>query len=455
MSATADTTTIGPLEERYRESQAFRNASDQTKVTKTHVHIAIANGLGWGFDGMDGVIFGLATPLMIKEFGVTLPEWRTGIQIGLAFGIIGIYFWPWMADRFGRRTLLAINIALFSVLMPVVSICYTFAAFVIVRSMITFALNGEWALGSMLVAETWPARLRGRVIGINRGTWCFGAALAGAIATFVIAEYGWRIAFVIPSGVAVIAVYIRAKCPESPYWVRMQDRKNRIRSSQSRGETLSPDDAEWIDKSNKIQIRQLFLPDMWRNTAIATFVACCSTTIYGTVGSWMPLYLSQERHWSTAQYGTFYIFWGLVGFVGLLVAGIISDRFGRKPAFYIMLAEGGLFVSLWVYATTDLELWIYGLLWSIGFLGFWSPTTILTAEIYPTRIRGVGNGFTWVCAWIFGFVLWPFVTIAIKQETGSFALAFMVVPVAMTLMAAGIWKFMPDHAGKELNAIGT
>ena len=81
---------IGPLEERYRRSEAFRNASDQTRVTATHYHIAVANGLGWGFDGMDGVIFALATPLLIKEFGVTLSEWRSGPQIALLVGIIGI-----------------------------------------------------------------------------------------------------------------------------------------------------------------------------------------------------------------------------------------------------------------------------------------------------------------------------------------------------------------------------
>ena len=151
----------------------------------THYHIAIANGLGWGFDGMDGVIFALATPLLIKEFGVSLPQWRSGLQIALLIGIAGIFFWPWLADRVGRRSLLAINIALFSLMMPIVALTTTFTAFIAARSVVHFALNGEWALGSMLVAETWPARLRGRVIGINRGTWCFGAAAAGAIATWV------------------------------------------------------------------------------------------------------------------------------------------------------------------------------------------------------------------------------------------------------------------------------
>jgi MFS family permease len=446
-------TVIGPLEQSYRASEAFRNASDQTKVTSTHYHIAIANGLGWGFDGMDGVIFALATPLLIKEFGVTLSQWRSGIQIAILIGIAGIFFWPWLADRKGRRTLLAVNIALFSLMMPIVALCHTFAAFIAARSVVTFALNGEWALGSVLVAETWPARLRGRVIGINRGTWCFGAAAAGAIATWVFTDYGWRVAFVIPAAVALVAIYIRAKCPESPYWVRTQDRKRRIRAVRDAGGTVARDDQEWLDKTAKIPLRQLFMPDMWRTTAAATFVACCSTIIYGTVGGWMPLYLAQERHWSTAEYGTFYIWWGLIGFLGLLTAGIISDRFGRRPAFYVMLTEGAIFLTLWVFATTNTELWVYGLLWSVGFLGFWGPSTILTAEIYPTRIRGAGNGFTWATAWLIGFVLWPFVTVWLTERTGSFAASFLIVPVAMLLMGLGIWLFTPDHAGKDLDSI--
>src|SRR3954447_9363358 len=155
----------GSLEDRYRQSAAFRDASDASRVTRTHWHIAIANGLGWGFDGMDGVIFALATPLVIRDFGVTLPEYRSGLQVALLVGILGMYVWPWLADRYGRRNLLAINIALFSLLMPVAALTTTFVAFVAVRSAINFALNGEWSLGSMLVAETWPAHLRGRVIG--------------------------------------------------------------------------------------------------------------------------------------------------------------------------------------------------------------------------------------------------------------------------------------------------
>ena len=87
-----------------------------------HWHIALANGLGWGFDGMNGVLFELLSPLIIKEFALDIPTYRSGFQIWLSLGITGLYVWPWLADRFGRCRLLAVNIAMFSLMMPIVAL---------------------------------------------------------------------------------------------------------------------------------------------------------------------------------------------------------------------------------------------------------------------------------------------------------------------------------------------
>ncbi len=74
---------IGPLEQQHRQSAAFRAASDNTRVTPTHWHIAVANGLGWGFDGMDGVIFAIVAPFVIKEWSVD-AERRWGVSLQTA-----------------------------------------------------------------------------------------------------------------------------------------------------------------------------------------------------------------------------------------------------------------------------------------------------------------------------------------------------------------------------------
>jgi MFS family permease len=307
----------------------------------------------------------------------------------------------------------------------------------------------------MLVAETWPARLRGRVISINRATWCFGASLAGGITGIVAARWGWRTAVMVPGVIALLAIYVRATCPESPYWVRAQDRKRRIAASLARHDRVSEEDRAWYSKAGRVGFRQVFMPDVLPATLVALFVACGSCCIFGTVGGWMPYYLSTEKHWSTEEYSAFYVCWGIVGFFGLTVAGWLADKIGRRVGFVAMLIEGAVFMTAWVYTDSHILLWVFGLAWSFGFLGFWGPSTTLTAEIFPTRIRGAANGIVWAIGYFVGFVLWPFATVALQQATGSFALAFLCIPVFMIAMATGVWLSVPEHAGKELNAIIT
>src|SRR5215471_15778969 len=112
----------GPLEQRHLQYANYRAVAGGSKVTRTHWHIAVANGLGWGFDGMDGVIFGLISPLVIKEFALSIPAYRTGFQIWLTLGITGLYFWAWRAGRRGGGGGGGVNIAMFSLMMPIVAL---------------------------------------------------------------------------------------------------------------------------------------------------------------------------------------------------------------------------------------------------------------------------------------------------------------------------------------------
>ena len=73
--------------------------------------------------------------------------------------------------------------------------------------------------------------------------------------------------------------------------------------------------------------------------------------------------------------------------------------------------------------------------------------------MFPTRIRGAANGVVWAIAYFVGFVLFPFVTVALQQHTGSFTLAFLCIPVLMVAMAIGVILMVPEHSGKELNEI--
>ena len=371
-----------------------------------------------------------------------MPEYRSGLQIALFVGIAGLYFWPWLADRFGRRTLLAVNIALFSLLMPVVALSPTFALFIVARSLVGFALNGEWSLGSMLVAETWPARLRGRVISFD--------------------------ALDLVSGRLARRRHYRTRRRQ----FRLARRRHGARRDRAArdlrprhlsgiallGARAGPQAAHRRDAGAR-RPRQRRRPRVVRKGQIGRHPPGVSAGraarhIGGVVRGLLQhlhfrhsrrldaAYLATEKHWSTAEYSTFYVFWGIFGFLGLCVAGWLADKIGRRLAFVVMLIEGAIFMTLWVYTENHVLLWVFGLAWSFGFLGFWGPSTTLTAEVFPTRIRGAANGVVWAIAYFVGFVLFPFVTVALQQHTGSFALSFLCIPVLMVAMAIGVM-----HAG--------
>src|SRR5258708_36852533 len=105
---------LGPLEAVHLRSRNYRNAADNTRITPTHWHIAWANGLGWGFDGMDGAILALVAPLLMKEFAIDLGTYRSGVQIALFVSMVGLYLWPGLRHHFRRRTILALKVSAFS-----------------------------------------------------------------------------------------------------------------------------------------------------------------------------------------------------------------------------------------------------------------------------------------------------------------------------------------------------
>ena len=136
-----------------------------------------------------------------------------------------------------------------------------------------------------------------------------------------------------------------------------------------------------------------------------------------------------------------------------VVRGWVIDRFGQRRGFAILLIEAAVFMTIWSFAESKIALWILGLAWGWGFLGVWGPVTTYTAEMYPTRVRGVGNGFSWAMAVFVGFVLCPFVSVYLRETTGSFAAAFLLIPVILLTLTLVVWMYSPEHARKELNAI--
>ncbi len=171
-----------------------------------------------------------------------------------------------------------------------------------------------------------------------------------------------------------------------------QDRKQRISDRVATGLALTAD-SQWIE-GRKPGWQQLFLPDLWRNTVMATFVASLALVSYSTVRLWMPLFSVATA--SLVDGRVRQLLHRLVVVLGhRVLVRRLDDRSiaGRGSRFAILLVEAAVVMTIRIFAEDKIALWLLGMGWAWGFIGVWGPVTTYTAEMYPTRMRGVGNGF--------------------------------------------------------------
>ncbi|MCW0215403.1 MAG: MFS transporter [Pseudonocardia sp.] len=441
---------MGPLETKHSRSAAFRNVSDgdaAERLTRTHWHIAAALGLGWMLDGIVIALYALIVPYLLEDFGISLNSLTLAVTITGVLAAFAAYFWPWLADRIGRRTAFIINVAFSALFLVLIVVSQNWLFFIVFYTLMRVTIAGEWAVGSLLTVETWPAKHRAKVLSGARSLYGYGVVIAGLTGTYIIAPHGWRWAFLVPAAIGLLAIYARLLCPESPAWVR-----NRDRIAAEADDT--PAAATWAERARKASVGQLFETDQRKRTVVALFVAATATMSWYTLGYWAPFYLKETHGWSTGEYSTWYIWWGVAGAFGYYLMGWIADRWSR---FRAMLTGNLIFIATiipWALATESWQLWVFGLASNFGLIGVWGTVLTYTAELYPTRMRGVGMGLTWMVAGFLG-VLVPYGALWVRNVTGSFTVAFLIIPLLLVIQLVGLFVARMDYAGKRLDTIAT
>jgi len=446
---------VGLLEAKYANSRRFQNviAGDTSEtLTATHWNIALATAFGWFLDSMSIALYALIIPYLLTDFHITLSYLTFWVTITGLFAVATTYLWPWFSDQVGRRLAFTINIALTGVFVVLTAWAQSWALFLLFYTLMRACLNGEWSIAANLTAETWPAKYRSKVLSVARSLYGFGVALAGVIGTYIIAPHGWRWGYGITAVLALVALFFRMLCPESPHWVRTRDRRDRVRALIREGSDVSEEDRVWYSRAAKASIRQLFEPGQTKLTIAATFVAITGSLTWIPLGSYAPLFLSETHHWTTGQYSSWYTWFGIFGAIGYWFLGWIADKWSRFAAMVV-----GNIITIATIIPFSLvhghaALWIFGCLADFGLIGVWGVIFTYSAELFPTRMRGTGSGFTWTVAGLVGFGA-PYAAVWLRDMSGSFALPFMLVAPILVLQIIGLWLFKVEYARRTLDSI--
>src|SRR5580698_9278936 len=191
---------------------------DIRRLTPMQRNTFTACFLGWSLDAFDFFILIFCVSAIASEFHTQVVAVTKAIFYTLALRPVGAFLFGMMADRFGRRPTLMVNIIAFSVLELASAFAPSLHVFLILRALFGIAMGGEWGVGAALAFETLPKEGRGFFSGLLQEGYVVGYLVAAAAFGLLFQSIGWRGMFIVGALPALVAGYIGLKVEESPAW---------------------------------------------------------------------------------------------------------------------------------------------------------------------------------------------------------------------------------------------
>ncbi|MFE4373456.1 MFS transporter [Streptomyces sp. NPDC056835] len=385
---------------------------------------------GYGLDSYDFFTLPLSMVAIAAYF--SLDSGQTGLltTVTLVVSAVGGAIAGVLADRIGRVKALMITVITYAVFTVLCGFAPNYETLLVFRALQGLGFGGEWAVGAILVAEYASGKHRGRTLGAVQSAWAAGWALAVIVYTLVFqfldADTAWRVMFWTGALPALLIVYVRRNVHDAP------------EAAAQRRESVE-----------KGSFAAIFRADLLRTTFFATLMSTGVQGGYYTLATWVPTYLKTERGLTVVGTGGYLTFLISGAFIGYLTGGYLTDRLGRKKniAIFAVLSAAAILAYINIPAGAD------GLLLVLGFpLGFcmsaiFSGFGSFLSELYPTAVRGTGQGFTYNTGRAVG-ALFPTLVgfLATSWGVGG-ALVFGAVGYGLAVVAL---IGLPETRGREL-----
>jgi MFS family permease len=396
-------------------------------TTPTQRRTLLAAALGWMLDAYDVMLYSLVLATLMRAFGMskaTAGLLNTLTLIASALGSVLIGF---LADRYGRRRLLSASIWIYSLATFACGFARSVRVLAALRFLLGLGMGGEWNTGAALVAETWPARWRGRALGIVQSSWAVGYALAAVTAGAILARASWHQVFFFGVLPALLALWVQHGVPEPEVWLRQRQRP--------------PASA----------------PVGWRPYRRHLLVLLAMNTFgmfaWWGLFTWIPAYLELPESQGGRGFGLagttgFLVTLNLVGMLpGYLLFGVCADRWGRRRSLVAYLALAAALVPALAAARRPAMILTASSLVAFFGTGFFTGSGIVGSELFPTAIRATALGASYNVARGLS-ALAPLVIGGAGQRYGL-AAAFLLCGVAFALAAASA-ALLPETRGTEI-----
>ncbi|HEX4786129.1 MAG TPA: MFS transporter [Candidatus Sulfotelmatobacter sp.] len=341
------------------------------RLTAVQRNTFIACFLGWSLDAFDFFILVFCVSALATQFQTKVSAVTEAIFLTLALRPVGAILFGLMADRFGRRPTLMIDIIAYSVFELASAFAPSLKFFLIMRALFGIAMGGEWGVGAALAFETLPAEGRGFFSGWLQEGYAVGylmAALAYAVAFRFV---GWRGMFVLGALPAFLVIYIRTKVEESPAW-----KQGRVSDGAER--RMGKDIPKYLGTF----------------AFLVVLMFAFNSFSHGTQDLY-PTFLQKDHQFMPQTVGLIAIVANVGALLGGIVFGTWSERVGRRKAIITAALLTLPLIPLWAYSRTAPMLALGGFLMQFMVQGAWGVIPAHLNELSPATVRGTFPGFAY------------------------------------------------------------
>src|SRR5262245_12055474 len=170
-------------------------------------------------DAMDVMLYSMVLADLVAHLGMSKPQAGFLNSLTLFASALGGLLFGFLADRIGRTRALMGSILVYSLASFACGLTETIQQLAVFRFILGLGMGGEWTTGAALIAETWPARHRGKALGLMQSAWAIGEMIAAGVTLSVLPRFGWRAVFFVGVLPALVVLWIRRDVPESQIWL--------------------------------------------------------------------------------------------------------------------------------------------------------------------------------------------------------------------------------------------
>ncbi|WP_028227150.1 MFS transporter [Paraburkholderia ferrariae] len=392
--------------------------------TREQRNVTIAAYLGWTLDAFDFFLTVFVLKDIAHEFNTRIPEVAFAITLTLAMRPLGALIFGRLADKFGRRPTLMINIACYSLFELLTGFSPNLMTFLVLRSLFGIAMGGEWGVGSALTMETIPPKARGAVSGLLQAGYPSGFLLASIVFGVLYEHVGWRGMFFVGVLPALLVLYVRANVPESPAFKEMKQRA-----------------------------RPSLLATLKHNFALSIYaivlMTCFNFFSHGTQDLY-PTFLREQHHFDPHTVSLITIVLNIGAIVGGLFFGSMSEKIGRRKAICIAALLALPVLPLWAFSSGPLLLALGAFLMQISVQGAWGVIPVHLNEISPDEIRATFPGLVYQLGNLFASVNATLQSSFAVTHDNNYALAMAVVAGTVAVLIAILILFSRERRGIDM-----